>query len=247
MNYYGLLFALIAGMATVLGAALVLFSKKRSEKRLVMILGFAAGMMIILAGFELFQESHEYIAEKIGNNYGYILVLIFMLVGFGITTLLDKLFHHDEDEDELHHVGLITTVAVSMHKLPEGMALYITSFVDINLGIAMALVTAIHHIPEGMMVALPVYYSSNSKAKALIYALCSSLATPLGAIIAMLFFRGSMDPIILGALFGIVTGMFIYIILMELIPTAFEHKQYKAYTIGLLLGLIGMYMVHYLL
>lgn len=247
MNYYGLLFALIAGMATVLGAALVLFSKKRSEKRLVMILGFAAGMMIILAGFELFPESYEFISESFGKNFSYVVVLGFMLLGFGLTSLLDKVFHHEDDDNELHHVGLITTVAVSMHKLPEGMALYMTSFIDMNLGIAMALVTAIHHIPEGMMIALPVYYSSNSKKKAFIYAFFSSMATPLGALIAMLFFKGSLNPILLGGLFGIVTGMFLFIILMELIPTAFKYKQYKTYVFGLSLGLIGMYMVHYLL
>lgn len=242
-NYYGILLALLTGLATLIGAALVLFNKHKSDKKIVFILGLSTGIMTILSLFELLPESFELISEKYDSINATIVTIAFALIGYLITLVVDKLLEHTS-EHELKHVGLITMVAVSMHKLPEGIALFIASLADIKLGIGIALASAMHHIPEGMMIALPTYYASNSKKKALKYAFISSLATPLGALFAMLVLGNVVKIMLLGSLFAVAIGMFVFIIINELIPTAIQYKQNKTFFGATLIGLMGMLIIH---
>ena len=244
-QYYGILLSLFTGLATVIGALLVVFNQHKSNKKIVFILGLSTGIMFILGLFELLPESYELISKEVGTLYSVLTIIFLIGVGFFITSAIDKLLHHTE-EHELKHVGLITTLAVSMHKLPEGIALFIASYADIKIGIALAFATALHHIPEGMMIALPTYYASNSKSKALKYAALSGMATPLGALLAMLLFKNIISNVFLGGLFAVAIGMFLFVVAVELIPTALQYKYPKMYALAISIGATVMYVIHML-
>lgn len=240
-NIYSLILASLAGFATLVGALLITFSKKQSKKKTAIILGVSAGIMTIVAAMDLLPEAMGLFIKKETLLWSVIYFILFIIVGVLITYILDKILSHHNDEKNLYHVGLITTIAVSLHKFPEGIAIFIASYANINLGISMAIAIGIHHIPEGMAIAAPIYYATGSRLKALKYAFFSSLAEPLGAITALLFLKPFINSFILGALFAIAIGIFIFIITQELIPASKKHSNTKTVLISFFAGLIFMY------
>ena len=97
-----------------------------------------------------------------------------------------------------------------------------------------------HNIPEGISISVPIYYSTNSKKKAIIYTLVSALSEPFGALIAFIFLRNIINDIILGILFAIIAGIMLQIAFCELIPTARRYNNKKYLFIFFLVGVIFM-------
>ena len=83
-----LILTLIAGSATGIGGALVLFKKKISSNFLAGALGLSAGVMIFISLAELLPEAQAMIAGT-GMQHGEAFVLIAFFVGMGIITLID--------------------------------------------------------------------------------------------------------------------------------------------------------------
>ncbi|KAF2191512.1 glycosyltransferase family 69 protein [Zopfia rhizophila CBS 207.26] len=109
----------------------------------------------------------------------------------------------DSHEDHLHHshhhhvptnvffsIGLQTSIAIALHKLPEGFITYATNHVNPRLGVAVFLALFIHNITEGFAMALPLYLAINSRWKAMFWSvLLGGLTQPAGAGIAALWFK----------------------------------------------------------
>ena len=85
-----LLLTLVAGSATGVGGALVLFKKKLSSGFLAGALGLSAGVMIFISMAEMLPESQDMV-RSIGLPHGEALVLVAFFVGMGIITLIDFL------------------------------------------------------------------------------------------------------------------------------------------------------------
>ena len=116
--------------------------------------------------------------------------------------------NHPQNEHQHHHhhvntpltrlflVGIQTTLAIALHKFPEGFIMFVTSEANEKLGILIFFSLVIHNFTEGFLMSLPLYYQfSNSrwgKIKALaISGSLGGLSQPVGALIGMYFFRGS--------------------------------------------------------
>jgi len=149
---------------------------------------------------------------------------------------------HRVDHAKLHRMGLFTALAIAIHNFPEGLATFLAALEDPGLGVAIAVAIALHNIPEGISVSVPIFYATGNRARAFVYSSLSGLAEPVGALIAYLGLRfflagqsGAIPSQIMGALFGGVAGIMVYISLDELLPTS------RAYGKGhdSLLGLIG--------
>ncbi len=248
MNNYilAVLITLLAGFSTLLGSLIMLFKRKINEKNITYILGFSISVILFLITFELIPETFNYIKENIISYLILPLLLLSILIGFLITNKFDKLLHHDEEEN-LYHVGLLATFAASLHKLPEAIVLFIVATTNIKLGILMALAILIHHIPEGIMISSSIYYETKSKLKAIKYTLISCLTNPVGIILSLLFSKFISNNLILGMLFGVSSGMFIFLLIKELIPSLLKYKEKKKAVTGLILGLIFIFIFHLIL
>jgi ZIP family zinc transporter len=112
--------------------------------------------------------------------------------------------HHEHDHEDLspdhhhHHVptnaflaiGLQTSIAIALHKLPEGFITYATNHANPKLGFSVFLALFIHNITEGFAMALPLYLAINSRGKAMIWsALLGGVSQPMGAGVAALWFK----------------------------------------------------------
>jgi zinc transporter, ZIP family len=106
---------------------------------------------------------------------------------------------HAEPHDHHHHhvptnaflsIGLQTSLAIALHKLPEGFITYATNHANPKLGFAVFLALFVHNITEGFAMALPLYLAVGSRWKAMFWsALLGGVSQPLGAGVAALWLR----------------------------------------------------------
>ena len=263
-----LILTLIAGSATGIGGALVLFKKKLSSKFLAGALGLSAGVMIFISLAEMFPEAQG-MMEAIGMRHGETLVIVAFFVGMGIITLIDFLIpeyenpheasglsldsrtaavgmlEHTGNEKALHRLGIMSALAIAIHNFPEGIATFIGALNDPEMGAGITFAIAIHNIPEGIAVAIPIYYATKSKGKALLYATLSGLSEVIGAALCLavtaifgfeLTGGGATFPLVLAA----VAGIMIYISLDELLPTAEKYGKHHIAIAGVVGGMAIM-------
>ena len=253
-----LILTLIAGSATGVGGALVLFKKKLSSKFLAGALGLSAGVMIFISLAEMFPAAQEMIAET-GMTHGEALVLVAFFVGMGLITLIDFLIPEYENPHEasglsleqsgnekaLHRLGIMSALAIAVHNFPEGIATFIGALNDAEMGIGITFAISIHNIPEGIAVAIPIYYATKSKGKALLYATLSGFSEVIGALLCIavtsifgleLSGGGATFPLVMAA----VAGIMIYISLDELLPTAEKYGKHHIAIAGVVGGMAIM-------
>ena len=137
-------------------------------------------------------------------------------------------------------------IAIIIHNIPEGIATYISSETNLKLGISITIAIAMHNIPEGISIAMPVYYATGNKKKAIVLTFISGMSEPLGALLAYLFLKPIVNDTIMGGLFAIIAGIMTYISVIELLPSALQYKEKKKTIISFLIGIIFMYVNHVL-
>ena len=260
-----LLLTLIAGSATGIGGALVLFKKKLSSNTLAASLGLSAGVMVFISLAEMFPEAQKEIASLGSIKYGEAWTLLAFFAGMGIIMLIDflvpeyenpheatelsldadSLTGQDSNRKSLHRLGIMSAMAIAIHNFPEGIATFIGALNDPQMGAGITFAIAIHNIPEGIAVAIPIYYATKSKGKALLYATLSGFSELIGALICIavtaifgveLSAGGPVFPLILAA----VSGIMIYISLDELLPTAEKYGKHHIAIAGVISGMAIM-------
>ncbi|KAF2785857.1 Zip-domain-containing protein [Melanomma pulvis-pyrius CBS 109.77] len=123
--------------------------------------------------------------------------------------------HHHVPKNAFLSIGLQTSIAIALHKIPEGFITYATNHANPRLGFSIFLALFIHNITEGFAMALPLYLAINSRWKAMFWsALLGGVSQPLGAGVAALWFRiagrdGTGEPgdTVYGAMFAITAGI----------------------------------------
>ncbi|SFD00193.1 zinc transporter ZupT [Clostridium uliginosum] len=251
-TFLALLLSFFAGISTVLGAIIVLFSKKKSDKTITFALGFSAGVMICVSFTDLFPHAEETLVHYYGNIYGVLLTIFYMLTGVIFAMLIDKFVPHEpksrEDHDNKHldlfRVGFVSMIAITLHNFPEGIATFMSGYQDITLGVSIAVAIALHNIPEGIAVAMPIYYSTGSRKKAFKYTLYSGLSEPLGALIAFLILKPFINDFLLGLIFAFVMGIMLYISFEELIPSSRQYGYNNLSLYSIFLGICIMPLTH---
>lgn len=225
------LLTLIASLSTLLGSIPIFL--KKSKNLIITSLAFAAGVMITVSITDLIPESYSLLINNHNKFETILLILIFINIGVIISMIIDKFL---PSNNELYRVGIVNMLAIILHNIPEGIATFITSSNNITLGITLTIAIAAHNIPEGIGIALPIYYSTNNKYKALLYTFISGISEFLGAIIAFIFLKDIINLNNLGFLFSIIAGIMIHIAIYELIPTSLRYKKYKKSIIAFILG-----------
>ena len=234
----------IAGFSTMLGTIFIFIKSRNHDKIILSSLAFAAGVMIAVSITDLVPESISLLNDNLKGTSTIIISFLSVILGVIISMLIDyylpdKPTYNVKDKG-LYKVGFISMIAIILHNIPEGIATFIATSSDIILGISLAIAIAMHNIPEGISISVPIYYSTNSKSKALLYTGVSALSEPFGAILAYLFLRNIMNDIILGILFSLIAGIMLQISFCELIPTARKYNYKKYFYLFFVIGIIFM-------
>lgn len=143
-------------------------------------------------------------------------------------------------EGKLLRLGILSAVVIAVHNFPEGLATFITAMENAELGVSIAVAIALHNIPEGIAVAIPIYYATRRRGKAVAYSTLSGIAEPLGGLLGYIILRSVLSPSLLACVLAAVAGIMVYISLDELLPTAESYGQHHIAIIGVISGMIFM-------
>lgn len=239
------LLCLIAGLSTLLGS-LFIFIKGNKNNIIKYALAFASGVMLSVSIFDLIPESLTMFQSTTKNSI-FSNIAFFIIIGLIIPLFIDKILPSKLDQNsKLYKLGIFAMIAIIIHNIPEGIATYISSKTNIKLGISITIAIAMHNIPEGISIAMPVYYATKNKKKAIGLTFISGMSEPLGAFLAFIFLKPIINDTIMGALFAIIAGIMAYISIIELFPTALQYKEKKKTIISFLIGILFMYVNHML-
>ena len=245
--------------ATVLGASMVFFFKKdmsRTTQRVL--LGFAAGVMIAASVWSLLIPAME-MAESMGQSVvlpvggGFVLGGLFLM-------LLDRLLPHlhldsEEPEGLPSHWKRTTMIvlAVTLHNIPEGMAVGLTFSVaarDAAPGalagaVALALGMGLQNFPEGAAVSLPMKSQGVSNKKAFWCGAASGIVEPIFGVLTVLVAGSLMG--LMPWILSFAAGAMIYVVVEELVPEAHLGEHSHAGTASVMAGFLAMMLLDVLL
>ena len=252
MNWTILLGIIIPFLGTTLGAFCVFFIKNELKPEIQKsLLGFASGVMVAASVWSLLIPAIE-MSENMGR-FACVPAAVGFLLGILFLLLLDQLVPHlhlDKDKPEGMKANLKKTtmlvLAVTMHNIPEGMAVGV-AFAGMLSGetkiaaagaFILALGIAIQNFPEGAIISLPLKNEGMSRKKAFLTGALSGVVEPIAAAFTIMI-AGFITPA-LPYLLAFAAGAMIYVVVEELIPEASEGEHSNAGTIGFALGFVIM-------
>ncbi len=243
-------------LGTALGAATVFFLKKDMGLRLQKaLLGFASGVMIAASVWSLLIPALD-MAEESSSKLPWLPAVVGFLLGVGFLLLLDSVIPHlhlNSDKPEGAHSNLnrsfMLIFAVTLHNLPEGMAVGVvfagmlsgSSTISAAGALALAIGIAIQNFPEGAIISTPLLQSGLSKNKAFLYGFLSGVVEPVGAVLTICLVS-AITPV-LPYILAFAAGAMIYVVVEELIPEAQTGEHSNIGTIGTALGFALMMLL----
>jgi len=239
-----------AAAATVLGSLLVLRGNHSNPRLLAFGLAFSGGAMVYVSLIEIFGKSHAAFTEVYGDKAGYTAATLAFFAGVGFLALIDRLIPNPHagmdvgspafEQERIKRVGLLAAAAITAHNFPEGLATFFATLDNPMVGAPLAFAIAIHNIPEGVSIAIPVYYATGSKGKAVGASAISALAEPVGAVIGYLLLAPFLSPPVFGTVFGMIAGVMVFLALDELMPEAKRYSKGHEAAYGMIIGMGAM-------
>lgn len=252
MNLDVILGILLPFAGTTLGAAMVFFMRKEMNEKLQKgLLGFASGVMIAASVWSLLIPAIEMAKE--GGQIAWIPAAAGFLIGIGFLLLLDTVTphqHFQESEPEGLQASLRKTtmlmLAVTLHNIPEGMAVGVTFagvlsdnvLITMTGAFVLSAGIAIQNFPEGAIISMPLRSAGLSKGKAFLYGFLSGVVEPAAAVVTVLV-TGLITPV-LPYLLAFAAGAMLYVVVEELIPESAEGEHSNAGTLSFAAGFVIM-------
>jgi len=243
----GLLITLGLGLFIIVGA-IITFVSKNNNKFVSFSISLAFSVMIMLMFVDLIPEIKEIFISEFGLFLGIILALLGIAFGVVLLKILDIFIpdHDGHEKKELKHIGLISSIALILHNIIEGMAVYTTINNSLESGILLCLGIGLHNIPLGMVITSTFYKSNNNIKKTFIVISLVSLSTFIGGLIMMIMHGILVNELILGVLLSITLGMLIYISVFELLPKMLEAKNKRIVLLGIVIGILLITMTMFI-
>jgi len=132
--------------------------------------------------------------------------------------------------------GMLMFLVISLHTLPEGLALGAAGYHDASLGFTLAIIIGIHNIPEGMAIAAPLIAGGVNKDKTIMLTLLAGVPTVIGALIGVLL--GGISDVTVALSFAIAGGAMLYVVFGEILPQSMIMSKNRIPTISALVGIV---------
>ena len=142
-----LLISIIAGLSTVIGSLLIFLKPKNINNYIGASLAFSASIMMLLSIAELIPEGFIYLEYRYNLLTASIILVLTIVVGnFLSKTINKKIDHYKKIDSSLYRVGVLSMIALMLHNLPEGILTFLSSMIDIKLGIKLSVAIMLHNI-----------------------------------------------------------------------------------------------------
>lgn len=235
-----LILSTLAGLSTLIGAIPIFFKikEKNLNKFISFCLSFSIAIMISISILDLIPTSFFEIVNFYGIGKTLIILLIAFIISYIIITYLSSLVEKESKGIDLYKLGILNMIVLILHNLPEGIATFLSSYHSIDLGLRLSIAIMLHNIPEGISIAVPIYYATGSRRKAIKSTLISGLSEPLGAILAYVFLKRFVSELMISIVLIVVAGLMITLSIQEMLPRALKYKENKWIYLGLITGTI---------
>lgn len=233
---------LIPFAGTALGSAFVFFMRKEMPAWMQKVLmGFASGVMVAASVWSLLIPGME-MSESVWP------VTIGLMGGFAFLLLIDYVTPHlhplGGEEGPKSHLSktAMLALAVTIHNLPEGMAVGVALAGALNAevsmsvagALALSLGIAIQNVPEGAIISMPLRAAGNSRRKSFLVGAMSGIVEPLGG--ALVILLASVVTPAMPYLLAFAAGAMLYVVVEELVPEASQGPHSNIATVGFAVG-----------
>lgn len=231
---------LLAGAFFLLGAA-VAWRVRGVHAVAVYSLAIAFGSLAFVAAFDLIPEAIEAV-----EVLGWPVALLLATGGALVLIALDRVMpdHHTRDhvheqahderevEEDVAHIGNMAVLAISVHNLAEGAAIYAISTQDVAAGLALAIGVGLHNAPLGMLLYAP---GEDGRRRETAVLVAASLSTFAGGLL-MFLLGGLLDESVMLGVVCLALGMIVYILFAELLPAMIRGGEVKRSVAGIAIG-----------
>jgi len=242
---------------TAMGAGLVVFTKRLSQKYLDASLGMAAGVMIAASFWSLLAP-----AIRMSEGYGWfkwVPAVVGFLLGAVFLRVADRILPHlhpglaaSEGPKTSWRRSTLLVLAITLHNIPEGLAVGVAFGAAAHLGgaaklsqigaaVALAIGIGLQNFPEGTAVALPLRREGLSRLKSFWYGQLSGIVEPAGGVVGAVLVM-SMTAVLPYAL-AFAAGAMIFVVAEELIPESQREGNVDLATMGCVAGFAVMMML----
>jgi len=250
------LYSLLAGaLGMGLGGLIVALFGSSSAKTGSIFLALAAGVMTSIVFEGLVPEASEFASVTVvflGLALG---IVLFIVLGYIVDVISsgradkadvelhrtpDELFHETQlieaiDSESLMRAGIIMLIAMTLHKIPEGLAIGAGGAARYELGVMLSIMIALHSIPEGMALASPLIAGGLSRLKTVLITVVVGATMVVGALIGILV--GGISDFMVGLALAIAAGAMLYVVFGEIVPQTILLRKDRVITITLLAGI----------
>ncbi len=248
MTFKALSAVFLPFLGTVLGAACVFFLKGQLRRGIQRALtGFAAGVMVAASIWSLIVPAMEQSAHF--GRLAFLPAFVGVWVGFLFLMLLDRVIPHlhlnsECPEGKACHLrkSSMLMLAVTLHNLPEGMAVGVVAAgwlqgdaaISAAAALALSLGIALQNLPEGAIISMPLKSGGMRRGKAFGYGVLSGVVEPIGA--GLTIALASLVVPVLPYVLGFAAGAMLYVVVEELIPEMSEGAHSHIGTIFFAVG-----------
>jgi zinc and cadmium transporter len=216
-------------------------ARELSQRALALLLSFSAGVLLGAVFFHMLPETGELLGENLGWP---------ILAGFLLIFAMERfVFVHacEERECDIHQMGIPAFLGISLHSLLDGLALGAGLMLP-HLGPVVLLAVIIHKMPDSISISTILLSAGWSRRRVALLSLLFSLTTPLGVLIAYLFFR-TLSPENIAIAIGVSSGTFLAIATADILPQVHRIEERNPLTLiflvlGLAVSWMGRFVAH---
>lgn len=227
----GFIASFVAGIFTGLGGFCIFLKKKYSKENINMMLNVAAGVMLSASVFSLLVPAMTEIMDSNINSYfGALHYCGAVFFGVAFVWLLNDILPHEHNHIGHHGPSFdlkkawLFIIAISLHKLPEGLALGVAYGAHELLNpTSLVLGIAIHNIPEGLIMAIALYGAGKSKINAAMVSFVMGMLQPIGSLIGLLITGLSVH--IIPSVMAMAGGILMFVVINEILPETYGTKK----------------------
>lgn len=256
-----LIIGLFLGFAsTTIGSAVVyLFKKEMSAKTNSMLLGFAGGVMVAASVFGLIIPALD-LGQASWGQLSVLPVVVGIVLGGLLLVAIDKIVPHIHKSNMVEEgpKNKLTKpfklfLAVTIHNIPEGLAVGFAFGLAIVAGetaayisaLALSIGIAIQNFPEGAAISLPMRRETGSKHKAFLYGAASGAVEPIFAVVGILL--ATTLSVLMPWFLAFAAGAMIFVTIEDLIPDAKLSATSHLGSWGFMFGFIIMMLLDIML